>query len=107
MSELIYYSPLDNEYYSEFEIENEDNNWEDGDELWECETTNLPRIDLVDMVFNHINDYIEIDDCLPKKKELEQIENQLNEYLKTNFKYYKENKNRVIKFKDGKWIDVV
>lgn len=94
MSELYYFCPTNGNYYSEYDIDDDEAEWKENTVLWECEETQLPKFDLYEAIYNHVIDYVEIEDHLPRMKCLEDIEKQIDEYISLNFRYNKENKNK-------------
>jgi len=71
---------------------------EEGEIFWHCDQVPIPKIDLVDFVFTHISECIELKELHESDKEfLTDMEAKINDFIQSKYFCMKENRSKVFK----------
>jgi|GEM_PF-3037168 hypothetical protein len=94
-----YYRVSDYNYYSEEDLE-EMEDVEEGEIFYRCKSVPVPKLDLIDIVHCHINDFILEADLLDEEI-LIGINKTLSNYIQTRYFFFEEDKNDVFEVVGG------
>lgn len=94
-----YYRVSDYNYYTEEDLE-ETEDLEEGEIFYSCQPAPVPKIDLVDVLYSHIYDYIDEADLLDEEILIE-INKTLDDYVQTRYFFFKENIDEVFEIVNG------
>jgi hypothetical protein len=71
---------------------------EEGELLWECDQVPIPKIDLVDFIFTHISECIELKEFPRIDKEfLTAMGDLINNFIQSRYFHVKENRSKLCK----------